>query len=80
MTILTEVSAPFKASLVQFAGHHWTAKSIITVILFTLFSLILSRSSEDSKGILNSAIVLVISVAIAGLVIFSYFTWAFLTE
>ena len=80
MTILTEISASFKAFLTQLAGHHWTAKSLIAVGIFILLSLILKNSSEDSGAILKSVTILLGSVVLAGLIIFSYFSWGFLTE
>lgn len=80
MTILTEISASFKEFLTQLAGHHWTAKSLISVFVFILLSLILRNSSEDSGAILKSITILLGSVVLAGLIIFSYFTWGFLTE
>jgi len=80
MTILTEISASFKALLTQLAGHHWTAKSLISVFVFILFSLILKNSSEDSGSILKSVIMLLGSVVLGGLIIIFYFTWGFLAE
>lgn len=80
MTILTEISASFKEFLTQLAGHHWTAKSLISVFVFMLLSLILKNSLEDSGAILKSVTTLFVSVVLGGLIIFSYFIWGFLAE
>lgn len=75
MTLVSEMSAPFKAFLAGLAGHHWVAKSIISAAAFVVFYFLL-RKSDEQKGILGSAIVLAGSVVLGGLVIFGYFASA----
>lgn len=77
MALLTEISAPFKALLTQFAGHHWTAKSIIAVIAFLLFYSIF-RNMNESNDVFKDVLYVVGSVVLGGLIIFSYYLFNFL--
>jgi hypothetical protein len=40
MIIIDEVDSSFKAFLNSLTGHHWVTKSVFTVVLFPLFSVI----------------------------------------
>lgn len=76
MTLLSEVSEPFKSFLTQFAGHHWTGKSIIAAFALVVFYLLLLKS-EESKEILRGTLSVVGSVILGGLVIFFFFLQLF---
>lgn len=78
MTIMVEISAPFKAFLVQFAGHHWIGKSIISAAAFVA-TYLLFRKSDESGDLLKSVFLAVGSVILGGCVIFSFFLWHFVT-
>jgi len=79
MTLLTEISASFKALLVQFAGHHWIGKSLIAVIVFAGTYFLCQRMKEsESEDVLRGAYLVVGSVVLGGLIIFSFFLWSFL--
>jgi hypothetical protein len=76
MTLLSEVSAPFKSFLVMVGTHHWIGKSILAAIAFVLCYL-LFRKSEESQSILKGALFVVGSVVLGGLVIFGFFVLHF---
>ncbi|MBI2096720.1 MAG: hypothetical protein HYT40_01000 [Candidatus Sungbacteria bacterium] len=44
ITIWAELSAPLKDWLKNFSGHHWTSKSIFSVILYAVVAAILYLS------------------------------------
>ena len=77
MALLTELSAPFKAFLTQFVGHHWTAKSIIAAVAFVVLYFIFKKENE-SERVLRDVWYVVGSVVLGGLIIFSFFLWQFL--
>ncbi len=72
MTLLGEVSEPFKSFLVQLAGHHWVGKGGIAVVAFVALYLALKKSKE-SEDILRGALIVVGSVILGGLIIFLFF-------
>lgn len=76
MTLLAELSAPFKSFLAQIAGHHWVGKSIIAAIAFCILYF-LFRKSDESRGIWGSVLLALASVIAGGLIIFSFFLWHF---
>ena len=76
MTLVTEVSPAFKAFLVQLAGHHWIGKSLIAVAALVVFY-VLFRKSRESKGVLGGVLLVIGSVVLGGLSIFSFFLWNF---
>jgi hypothetical protein len=78
MTILTEISAPFKNLLVELAGHHWAAKSLIAALAFALLYLIF-RKTQESDNILRGVWYVIGSVVLGGLIIFSFYLWHFLS-
>ena len=68
----TEISASFKSLLVGLTGHHWTAKSILAVVVFIVLY-ILFRKADESEDILKSVFFVVGSVVLGGMMIFSFF-------
>ncbi|MBI2004967.1 hypothetical protein HYS79_02290 [Patescibacteria group bacterium] len=77
MTLLGEVSGPFKSFLVQLAGHHWVGKSGIAVVVFIALYLALGKSKE-SEDILRGALLVALSIILGGLIIFVFFLQHFL--
>ena len=76
MTLLSEVSEPFKLFLVQVGGHHWIGKSIIATVAFIVLYLLFIKSRE-SKSILGEVLFVVGSVVLGGSIIFLFFVWHF---
>lgn len=72
MTLLSEVSQPFKSFLVQVGGHHWVGKSILAAAAFFVCYLLLKRSGE-SKAVLAGALGVIGSAVVGGLVVFFFF-------
>lgn len=72
MTILSEISAPFKGILVAFAGHHWTAKSLLSVLVFIVMYFLL-RKTDETKNLAMYVYGALLSVVLGGLIILSFF-------
>ena len=75
ITIWIQYSPGLKAWLVSFAGHHWTAKSWLTMIVYVVVTLIvyaMNRNPSDLK-VHRSLVSLVCTVMIGTLVIFGFF-------
>lgn len=78
MTLAAELSAPFKAFIAQVGGHHWTGKSVVSLVAFILLYFLFSKAKE-SDTVLKSVWYVVWSVVLGGLVIFSFFLWHFVS-
>jgi hypothetical protein len=76
MTLLSEVSASFKAFLTQVGSHHWIGKGILATATFVVLYL-LFRKFGESKGIFGGTLLVVGSVVLGGLIIFGFFIWNF---
>ena len=76
ITIWAELSAPLKDWLKNFSGHHWTSKSIFSVLLYAVATVILYlvfRGSNDTR-IRNTLVFLLISVALGTIIITAFYT------
>lgn len=79
LTIIGELSAPFKDFLQSVTGHHWVTKGIFSFVLFVVLLFILGAvfgedKSEEPRGIYTTVIVTVLSgLAIAIFYIIHYF-------
>ena len=76
ITILAELSAPLKDWLKNFSGHHWTSKSIFSVLLYAVANVILYfvfRGSNDIR-IRNTLVFLLISIALGTIIIMAFYT------
>ena len=49
--IAHDLSPDFKQLLVTLTGHHWTSVSLIVIVLFALFSGLLSSSESVRKSL-----------------------------
>lgn len=52
MTLAAELSAPFKAWLAAFTGHHWVTKSWVALIVYILvfgFLKLTAKSATESQ-------------------------------
>lgn len=78
LTLLTEIFPSVHEFLTKLTGHHWTSKSAIAIVLFILLSMFL-KGSEDSRSILKNTIILVSSIVVGGLIIFSYFALTYIS-
>jgi hypothetical protein len=74
VTIGGELSPAFKNFFVRVGGHHWTGKSIMTVLVFVLVYVFFSRV-EESKNPEKGIYKVIGSTILGGLIIFGYFAW-----
>lgn len=77
MTIIAELSESFKLFIARIGGHHWVGKSITAIIIFVVLYLIFIKAKE-SDNVLKSALWVVGSMVLGGLIIFSFFLWHFI--
>jgi len=77
ITIAGELYTPFKDLLASIAGHHWTTKSIFSLIFFSLLYGVLHKSAEAQK-VTRGATLVVVHAILCGLILFAFFLWHFL--
>ena len=77
MTIVGELSEPFKLSLAKIGGYHWVGKSIVATIVFVIIYLIFIKAKE-SENVFKGTLWIVSSMVLGGLIIFSFFVQHFL--
>ncbi|MBI4160310.1 MAG: hypothetical protein HY506_00185 [Candidatus Yanofskybacteria bacterium] len=76
ITIVAELSAPVKSWLANLSGHHWTSKSIISVLLYlaVLTIVYLAVKSDLSSSRIRRSLYLCLGSVIAGsLIIFAFY-------
>jgi len=71
-TIGSELSASFKQLLSSIGGHHWIGKSVLSVVVFGLLYLVLSKVS-DRRFTLKDTGLLIGTVIISGLAILIFY-------
>lgn len=49
MTVAAELSSGFKAILTSMTGHHWVAKSLVSLLFFAASSLVLPKFVKNKK-------------------------------
>ena len=74
VTILAELSSGFKDFLAKLAGHHWTAKSLLSIIVFFLSY---SLSNKDEGDVKKMARNVVVATVLGGLLIFFFYIYEF---
>ncbi len=79
MTIWSELSSSYKDFLKELTGHHWVSKGVISIILFILAYLVLSRLIKD-KNTEKSTNTTIILVVVSGMAIGGFFIWHFLEK
>ena len=61
--IVAEFIAPFKNFLASLTGHHWTAKGVIGVVVFIVFTLLFNAKGSDDDVAKNINHVIFFSIA-----------------
>ncbi|MBI2676502.1 MAG: hypothetical protein HYX21_00905 [Candidatus Yanofskybacteria bacterium] len=76
ITVLGELSVPLKNWLTDFSGHHWTSKSIFSVLIyFVVWGLAYFYSGAVSAKTVRRALINLIIFSVAGiLAVFLFFT------
>lgn len=80
LTILGELSEPFKAWLKDISGHHWVTKGIFAVTLYILAFLLLAFFVRPlgNERFLKPLLRLTVGAAFLGTcVLLGFFTWHF---
>ena len=79
LTIGAELSAPFKAWLATFTGHHWVTKSWISIITFVLFFIIfkLAKKSINESQIRTALTILQIFIILGFIAILGFYMYEF---
>lgn len=74
MVIIDEVDSSFKAFLNSLTGHHWVTKSVLTAVLFPMFSVvfIVLFRSERARKALKAENVWVWTLLLVAVTIFFY--------
>lgn len=74
ITIWAELSVPLKDWLKNFSGHHWTSKSIFSVILYAAATAIFYRISRNpSDVLLRKTLFFVLVFAALGIIVLTAF-------
>ncbi|MEK7514464.1 MAG: hypothetical protein AAB587_01435 [Patescibacteria group bacterium] len=74
ITIWAELSAPLKDWLKNFSGHHWTSKSIFSVLLYAVATVVLYLSPHTpDAGRLKKTLGLLLASTVLGTVILTLF-------
>ena len=79
LTIGAELSAPFKAWLATFTGHHWVTKSWISIIAFVLFFVIFkfAKKSVNESQTRTALTVLQIFIILGFIAILGFYMYEF---
>jgi hypothetical protein len=67
ITIAAELSAPVKGFLAGLTGHHWTAKGIISLVIFFVVAYFFAKREDplDVTGLVRGVLISAILGAIA---------------
>lgn len=72
VTISSELSSTFKRLLSTIGDHHWVGKSVLSIVFFAGFYLVLSRF-DDGEFSLKDTWWLISAVVISGLAILVFY-------
>jgi len=72
ITIATELAEPVKAFLAGLTGHHWTAKGVISLVLFFVVAFVFSKKEDpvDVTGLVRGVL---ISAVLGAVTIFVFY-------
>lgn len=76
ITILADLNAPLKTWLASLSGHHWTSKSILSLILYilSLITFYLIFKNVDVKKIKEALGLAVVSAVLGSVLILTFYT------
>jgi len=72
MTVLAEISSPFKTFLTGITGHHWVTKGVFALIFFVVLYILLAKAKE-SENLIKQATYVALSAILGGAVIFVFY-------
>jgi hypothetical protein len=72
ITVAAERAVPVKGFLAGLTGHHWTAKGILSLIIFFVVAFIFAKQEDpaDVRGLLRGVL---ISAALGAITIFVFY-------
>ncbi|MDP3991516.1 MAG: hypothetical protein Q8P66_01260 [Candidatus Colwellbacteria bacterium] len=74
VTIWAELAAPLKSWLTAFSGHHWTSKSILSILLYVAVTMVMYRLFRKPEGAsVRKALSLLIIFTVLGVVALTAF-------
>jgi len=74
ITIWAELAAPLKDWLKIFSGHHWTSKSVLSVLVYAVAAAVLYKVfPEPNDGRLRQALFLLLWSAVLGVIALTVF-------
>ncbi|OGN14670.1 MAG: hypothetical protein A3J47_01090 [Candidatus Yanofskybacteria bacterium RIFCSPHIGHO2_02_FULL_43_22] len=74
ITVWAELSMPLKDWLKNFSGHHWTSKSIFSISIYIVATLVLCLlPNKYSDGHIKRSLELVLIVTLLGIVTITLF-------
>jgi len=74
ITIWAERSVPLKSWLAGLSGHHWTSKSILSLLIYGVLTLVIyAKLAEQTEISLHRALRSLLFFTIAGVVIITAF-------
>ncbi len=74
ITIWAELSLPLKNWLVNFSGHHWTSKSIFSVLLYAVVTIVLYLiPSDPGENRLRKTLILLLVFTLLGTIALTAF-------
>lgn len=76
ITIWAELSAPLKDWLRSFSGHHWTSKSIFSILLYVAATALLYWTvySPNEVHLRRALVSLLISVTLGTIILTAFYT------
>ncbi|OHB18243.1 MAG: hypothetical protein A2749_00250 [Parcubacteria group bacterium RIFCSPHIGHO2_01_FULL_45_26] len=73
ITIWAELYVPLKDWLKSVSGHHWTTKSIFSVVLFALFLIIFYFTLSDNEKRIRNALRNLLVIVVLGVLALTLF-------
>jgi len=76
ITVWAELFAPLKDWLKNFSGHHWTSKSIFSVLLYAVATAVLYRAryTPNEDRLRKALVSLLISLVLGIIVLATFYT------
>ena len=72
ITIAAELAEPVKGFLAGLTGHHWTAKGIISLVIFFVVAFIFAKE-EDPEDLTSLVRSVLISAVLGAITIFIFY-------
>jgi len=76
ITVWAELFAPLKDWLKNFSGHHWTSKSIFSVLLYVIATAVLYRTFHNlnEARLQKTLVFLLISTVLGTIILTAFYT------